>query len=332
MKTLLSVLLALAVTVLTLLYAFWQVDWHALGKVLASSNWLMLLPFAGLLVLYFLFTGLRWALILRPLGRFSLLQVTPAMMIGFGGNNILPAHLGELVRTVVFARANALSLGGVFTTLLLERFFDVLAILAFYTAAVQMIHPFPQSIRLGSQAVAWIMAAAVLGLVAFLRYPAAFVTLWDRLSRPLPERLRALGHRQLAHVAAGLSSVKSPRLLLPMLAYSLLKWLASGALVWVSLHAFGQEIDLGVSMIVVAITALAVTVPSTPGFFGVLQAAFVFALTPFGVSREVALAGSLFFQFAQWFPITLAGVLCFVAAAPSLREVRAGMAEIQKHG
>lgn len=330
LRNVLSVLVAIAVTVGALVYAFWDVDFAVLWATLAGSAlwplWPMLLALFG----FYWFTALRWVLILRPLGRFGVGQVSPSMMIGFGGNNILPAHLGELVRAALFARKVQLPVSGVFTTLLVERLFDVLSILFFYLLAVALIHPFPESIRLGSAIIAWFVGALLAGVFVFLRFPDPFVRLWDRLSRPLPEGLRQHGHRLLDQVRTGLHSLTSVRLLVPMVAYSLLKWLCGGVMVWLALHGYGTVIDPGVSMIVVAVMALAVTVPTTPGFFGAMQAAFVIALTPFGVSREVAIAASFYFQLSQWVPVTILGVVLFFLVAPSLRQVREDVEVMQQ--
>jgi hypothetical protein len=108
-----------------------------------------------------------------------------------------------------------------------------------------------------------------------------------------------------------------------MILHSLLKWLSAAAMVWLSLWAYGGAIDPALAVIVVAVAAIAVTLPSVPGFFGVIQAAFVFALVPFGVPREVALAASVFYLLGQWVPVTLVGVASFLASGLELRRVRA---------
>lgn len=329
MKRLPHLLLAFAVAALALLYALWGVDFRHLGRLLAGADYRLLLPFQALLVLFYVFTGLRWNVILRSQGRYSLRQSGPAMLIGFAGNNVLPAHLGEVVRAVVFGRQAGLPATAVFMTLVVERLLDVLAILVYYFVAVLLIDPFPESIRLGAQAVAVVMGAASLGIVAFLRWPAAFVRLWERLSTPLPAVLRGRGSALLHNAAQGLAALKSPRLFAGMLAYSLLKWATCGGMVWLALLAFGTRIPFGISMIVIAVTALAVTVPTAPGFFGTMQAAFVLALVPFGVPRETALAASVLYLLAQWVPVTLVGGLCFLASGLRMAEVRADTQHLQ---
>jgi hypothetical protein len=76
-------------------------------------------------------------------------------------------------------------------------------------------------------------------------------------------------------------------------------------------------------MILIGITAFAVALPSAPGFVGPMQAAFVFALTPFGISQEVALAASVLFLLGHWIPVTATGAMLLAARHLSFAEVAA---------
>ncbi|MCH9045090.1 MAG: ankyrin repeat domain-containing protein, partial [SAR324 cluster bacterium] len=198
-----------------------------------------------------------------------------------------------------------------------------------FELAVALIDPFPESIRLGAELIAGAMAAVCAGIVLFLRFPAVFVRLWEGLAHWLPVRVRRRGGQLLENAATALSALKSPGMLLVMLAYSLLKWLSSGAMVWLSLLAFDTRISLPVSMIVIAVSAVALTVPSAPGFFGAMQAAYVFALLPFGVSREIALAASVLALVFPWLTVTLFGGVCFAATGLRYREVRAQAEQVR---
>ena len=203
LRTLATILLTVAVTAALVVYAFWDVDLAELGALLAGGDYRVLLPFEGLLILYFAFTALRWRRILAPLGRFRVAQVVPAMMIGFGGNNLLPAHLGEIVRAIVFAREQRCPRSAVLATLVLERLLDVFAILLLYSLAALAVRSFPEPVRAGFVVSSGVLGAAALAVLLFLRFPGAFVRLWEALSRPLPRRLGALGSRILQGAEAG---------------------------------------------------------------------------------------------------------------------------------
>jgi len=80
-----------------------------------------------------------------------------------------------------------------------------------------------------------------------------------------------------------------------------------------SMMAIGVTIGPAVTVIVLTATVVAVTLPNAPGYIGALQAAFVFALLPFGISTESAFAGSVFFLVGNWTPVTIVGGLFMLA-------------------
>jgi len=56
------------------------------------------------------------------------------------------------------------------------------------------------------------------------------------------------------------------------------------------------------------VTALDVVVPSTPGFFGVIQFCFWVSLRIFGVEKADAFAASVYYHFSYYIPVTLVGL------------------------
>ena len=119
MKKLLTTFLVVAVTALLLAYSLWHVDLTALGTVLAAADYGYAAPFLATLTLFFWLKAWRWTLILEPLGHYSVRQVSPTMMIGFAANNVLPAHLGEIVRSLWFARQHQVRVSSVLVSLVL---------------------------------------------------------------------------------------------------------------------------------------------------------------------------------------------------------------------
>ena len=310
---------AAVVTALALLYAFWDVDFAELLDLLAGANYWTLFPLLGFQTLFFLFTATRWRLLLRPLGFFSVAEVLPAMMIGFAANNVLPAHLGEFVRTMAFARKFQKPKSSVLTTQVLERMLDIFAILAIYFVAVFTIREFPASIRTGSYVTALVFLAACLGILLLLAFPARISALAERLTARLPQVVRRRIVGLIHGVSQGLDSFRSFRLMGWMLGHSALKWMSNAGAVWISLWAYGADVPFSASMMVVAVTAFAVTLPAAPGYFGSIQAAFVFTLTPFGIEREIALAASIFLLLATWLPVTLIGGYYFFTLKTDLQ-------------
>ena len=91
---------------------------------------------------------------------------------------------------------------------------------------------------------------------------------------------------QTSRIRHALSSVQSLRRMLLLLGNSVAQWSLMGVCLWMSVAAVGVDIGPALTVIALAATVVAVTLPNAPGYLGALQAAFVFSLQPFGVSSE----------------------------------------------
>lgn len=309
MKKWLTTILAVAVTAALLGYALWDVDLAVLGSVLAAADYRFVAPFLAVLTLFFWMKAWRWAVILAPLGRYTVRQVTPAMMIGFAANNVLPAHLGEFVRSMWFARHHGQRMSAVLVSQILERILDVAAILILYLLAVPWIDDPPEAVRVSVWLIGVVAGIVAIVIYAMLASPHRVFQLWRLLSGPLPTSFQSWGETFLGDVLHALSSVQSPPRLLVLVVNSVVQWSLMGVCLWMSVAAMGVSVGPSLTIVVLTATVVAVTLPNAPGYVGALQAAFVFALQPFGISGETAFAASVFYLVGNWVPITIVGGL-----------------------
>jgi len=322
MRRRLAALAAATGSVATLAYALWDVDLAALRQSLRGLHVWVLGPFLAVLAAFYLINARRWVLMLRPFGCFRISQAAPAMMIGFAGNNVLPLRLGELVRTVVFAASTGQPRSGVLATLVAERLLDLVAILAVFALGLALL----EGSQPAFQVSAWIAGAALTGLataIAFLvGWPGQAGRFYSRMSKTLPDAIANRGAIYFAEFQRGFSFLRNLRLAVEVAALSLARWLLAVLLVWLSLAGYGEDISMALAMVVLGVTAFVVSLPSAPGFVGPIQAAFVFALMPFGQTQETALAASILFLIGHWLPVTALGAAYFLGHHLSYREIR----------
>lgn len=309
MKRALTFALLAALTAALLVYALWGVDFAELDRLLTGARYAYAIPYLLALVMFYFLKAWRWRMIMAPLGRYTIAQVTPAMMVGFAANNVLPAHLGELIRTVLFARRYEQPVSAVLTSQVLERILDVVAIVALFLLAVPWIDTAPEAIRLSVWLVSGATLAVTLLIAALLAAPEAVFKLWRSLSAKLTENIQRRGASVLASVLHALSSVQSPARLLALILNSTVQWGFMAFGMWLSMGAFDVWLDAGVVIVLLTTVVVAVTIPSAPGYVGAIQAAFVFALSPFGIDAASAFAGSVFFLVGHWIPVTALGAL-----------------------
>jgi len=321
LKRLLSLLAAVVFTSAALAFALREADFARLWHTLGSGRHWVLLPFLALLTLFYLSNAARWRLLLRPFGDFGIRRLLPSMSIGFAANNLLPFRVGELIRVYLSARDLGQARSGLLMTLVLERMLDLSAILGIYAVALAMLPQAPALMRTGMWVAALAIAGIGIGLLTFAISPRRVNRLWCMIAAGMPESAQARGEAYLAQLARALTPLLVPSSLSMLAAQSVGRWLLAAGLAWLSLYAYGDAIAPELAMVVIGVTALAVSLPSVPGFVGPIQAAFVFALTPFGIARETALAASILFLLGHWVPVTLAGALMLASRHESLRRL-----------
>ena len=236
--------------------------------MLASADYRFAVPFLVTLALFFWIKAWRWAVILEPLGRYSVPQVAPALMIGFAANNVLPAHLGEIVRSLWFARRYRQRVSAVLVSQVLERILDVMAILLLYLLAVPWIESPPQAIRFSVWLVTGVAAAMAVVIYAMGASPQGVFRCWRWLSGRLPASIQSRGEALLGDVLRALSSVGSPARLALLIANSLLQWSLMGVCVWMSLAAVEITVGPAITIIVLTATVVAVMLPNAPRLRG----------------------------------------------------------------
>jgi glycosyltransferase 2 family protein len=178
------------------------------------------------------------------------------------------------------------------------------------------------------QKTAMVFAAAcaviLLGAIAFVVWTKPFVMLFEAVLARLPffpERLRLKLTEMLEAGAHGLASLKQPRLLIGILVSSFAQWGLNGALVHLSLWSFDIHVSPAVSCLVVGVIVFGVTVPSSPGYIGVIQVCFMTVLKLFVDDEAGVFAASVYYHLAQYIPVTAVGFLYFSRCGVKMRDI-----------
>ncbi len=325
-----QVLLGSLVTVGCLALALWGVDPAAIGRSFSRANYATVPVMLVLLVAYFWLKAIRWRLLLHPLKSFRTSQLVGPMMIGFMGNNVLPFRLGELIRVFVLGRHCRVSRAAILTSVVIERLLDMLAILTLLAIGLMPVSGFPSQYRWIAIIGGAVTIAVLVAMALFLAWTARLLKWLEWGLSWVPLLPESWCRRLLTTVesgAQGLASLRDGRLMWGSLTTSLLQWLTQAAAIHVALWSFDLAVPWSASLIVLGVTALGVTVPSSPGFFGVIQACFMVSLRPFGVEKADAFAASVYFHVVNYIPVTLVGLYFLHREGLRLRDVEQRAAE-----
>ncbi len=288
--------IGIPVSVVFLWLAIRNADASAVWDALAGASvGLLLLAVAAIAGVYALQSE-RWLRIAAThLGRRWYIG---SVVSGVAVNNVLPGRLGDIMRARWLSVDGKLAGGRAFATVIVDRAFDVVALVVFLFVGLTV-----------AADETWLRRLVVGGLVVLVGI--AVVLTFARVytsRRPRTRRAhRGVLRRVLRDTLEGLAEPLSPRKAVGLLGLSLSAWASWVACAWLVGRAVGIELSLLETVFVAAVVNLGVAIPSSPGFVGTYQWLAVSALGAFAVAREEALAFALLLQAVWYVPTTLVG-------------------------
>ncbi len=255
-----------------------------------------------------------------------------AVCVGFMANNLLPARAGELARAYAYSRLEPVSTATALATLVVERLLDGIAVLVLLLAALASpgfpAETLPEPLVASIQWLSAVLGAILVASLVMLGFPRHSVRIVAAIANALLSKRMATRVIALArNVLEGLRSLRGWRLLVPAFAWSMGLWILQSLSFWIGFFAFGIELSFVAAMLTAATVALAVAIPSAPGFVGTFHVGASLALTDvYGVGEAPALAFAFGWHLAGFFPITLIGLWYARRIGMSMAELRVGQA------
>jgi uncharacterized protein (TIRG00374 family) len=336
-KLTISLVIGSIVSTLTLYLSFRNVPLAQLAAYIKTINYWWIVPTIALGVATFVLRTLRWQVILGNIDRIKFWQAFHPLMIGFMVNCVLPGRVGELARPVLLRQKRGVPITTGIATVAAERIFDIAALILLFAFVFTTVAGRPDfegdyfGFHLDStvlKSAAWGMirlsAAMTACIVLLMIGPTRrfFKAVIERTGRHLAARLPRFENkilhivglitRIIENFAAGLSLVRSPVSLAACAGLTLLIWgLTAFSYLICAKGCPGIELSFLELTTVMVVICFAIALPSVPGFWGLWEAAGVFALSIFGVAEKDALGFTLVNHAAQVFPVIAIG---FVSA------------------
>jgi glycosyltransferase 2 family protein len=285
-----------------------DVDFDATWRALRACNYWWLIPSFGVLAAWFLLRVIRWRILFVPQRRPPFGSLTKATVLGFFINSILPARAGEATRVVALKHYAGTSLAETTATVVVERIFDVVTLIALLFALAAWLPSGSWLEPAAFLAFACLLAIAVLGI--FVRHVSRDpAPRWlTKLSR-LPGLHEDVVVRLTENVVHGLATLRNLRQALEALAWTFASWFVLGLCAWFLMIGF----DLGLSplagLLVAIATSLSFVIPAAPAAVGVFEAAALSVTSAYDAPRSQALAYVLIFHLLNVVPFLVAGLL-----------------------
>ena len=259
----------------------------------------------------------RWGYLLRPLARVPLMRLFSITNVGFATGLVIP-RAGEVVRPYLVARHHALETSAAFASIILERLFDLIVVLALFASYLYLLPP-PAAQRSGAidgalhtgGALAALGALGALGTLCWLTWKRdQALALFDRVFAKLPQKVGGALSRALHSFTSGLGVLRaSPSHLAAIAGQSVLVWLLIALGLHWSNRAFGIDLPFHTAFLMLGFLTVGVAVP-TPGMVGGFHYAYRVALTAvFGVDESAAVAAALASHALTNLPVLVLGLV-----------------------
>jgi uncharacterized protein (TIRG00374 family) len=282
--------------------------------VFGQANYWWLIPGIAVYFVAVWVRAWRWHYLLRPIKDIPTRRLFPTTVIGYLGNNIFPARAGELLRTVVLKREEQVAISSSLATIIVERIFDGVTMLAFIFVNLSELAKLTSSsgfVGNIQQVAIWGTAIFLAALVFFL-LAAIFPDRSLRIVEVVTKRILPAGLAEKIVTVSrlflgGLAALRSPQAILMIFFTSVVIWLLETLKYWLVMHAFPFSVSFFTLMLMNGIVNLATTIPSAPGYIGTFDAPGIAVLTAYGVPKALAAGYTLVLHAALWLPITALG-------------------------
>ncbi len=251
--------------------------------------------------------ALRWSLLLPdgPAGRVRPRRLIPVVLIGYLGNAVLPARLGDPIRAVLVGQRERIAISAAFGSVVLERAIDTMT-LALVAAPAAALAGAPDWFVRAAALIAVLSGSVVVATQT--QWPARGVrwatsraggrwSPWVERTDRFVQAMDRRGHGRALIAAAGLS---------------VLTWLLDGTIYWASARALGIDLAPVGAMFISGIAVLGTAIPSAPGYVGTFELAASTAAQAMGVAPEAALGLAILIHAVTVVPLALAGAASLV--------------------
>ncbi len=300
-------ILGLAISAVAVYLVVRQVDLAAAAEVLRGAIPLWVAATVACIMLDVAVRAVRWRGLLAPVAALPLPTISASLLVGYLANNVLPARLGELVRSHHLGDRTGVSRASVLGTVVVERIVDTGVLVVIASAAIVVL-----AVR-GIVAGAVLVGAAVTGLLVGAL---ALALVADRL--PYADRvLAAIGRwpavvRAASRLRGGLAVAGRPRTVLPAIGWSVAAWGATIVAFAAAGQALGVELTWGQAALLASGTTLVTAIPAGPGYVGTFELAAVAIAQAVGVPADPAFALALLVHAAILAVTTVGGVAAFL--------------------
>jgi len=310
--------LGLLISAVSIYLALRNVDIAQLGEVISGCSLFYLLLAVLIHLFQLVIRAWRWRILLGPIKETGFPNRILSIIIGFAGNCVLPARLGEFIRADQLGQREQISRSSAFATIVVERLADGFTLLLILMIGLMRVK-FPEdmsavSAGLRSAGIALFLSylLIIIFIIGFRLRPERYLKIFSRLIFFLPGHLKNRTVDIVRKFGEGLVPVKGLYGWGMMIFYSLLLWALSLFQIIFIEQSIGLSLPFIASFLVLSMASFGVMIPSAPGYIGAFHLAVQYGFMFFGVSREEGLSAAILYHASFFFPTIIIGLIAYI--------------------
>jgi uncharacterized protein (TIRG00374 family) len=304
----------IAISLVSLVAVFYFADLNKLRDALLLADVRLLVLAVGVTIIWLLVRALFWRTLLQEKASYPAVFWT--MNEGYLLNNLLPFRLGEIARAFILSRKAPVGFWEVLSTIILERILDLTMALGLLFITLPFVVGGRNQVSFAVViAVGGVLVLATLYILA--RNREWTIGVFNRFTARFP-RLQKLGGNALPAFLDGLAVFTDGKRFLRATFLVILDWIIAVTQYHLVINAFVPDATPLWSGFTLAVTALGIAAPSSPGALGVFEAAVVASLALFRVDASTALAAAITAHLVQVLVTGVLGVYGLVIDGESL--------------
>ena len=295
MKKILQIVIGCVVSGSMLYLAFRDTNLDELKRGFGAVRWWPVIPFLLYIAVHLVLRSWRWRFLLPTPQRqhVTVRMLFDSMILGNLATFLLPFRLGEFIRPLVLSRWTEYSFASAFISVVIERFFDLSAVLISFMIVVQLLPDVPQWLHVAAYSLGTMAGGLLVFLAMGCLFPDWIMRVMRVCVRPLPQSLGSFIVSFGGDLVQGARVIGTPSRLLAILVLTTGVWVTAYLQFHALLYMFPYNTSFLLSVALGVFVALAIALPSAPGFVGVFQIGCVAACSLFAYPESEAKVYSL---------------------------------------
>lgn len=323
-KTIIQVIIGIAVSIICLYFAFRGINIKESIEIVKNINVPYFIISLILSIVIIALRGLRWECFIPLKKPIKKRTVVMATYIGYMGNNILPAKLGEVARAYILGVKEDVSKSALIASVVTERLFDVIIGGIILTISVVFIPNLPETVTYAA------IALFVLSIIGFL---VLMFLVWQRefahkvfhkIFGILPKNIGDKLIEFSCNFIDGIGFKNDPKHIFLIFFYTVLYLIGQILTISFLMASFNIKTSPIIALYVFAIGGFGFAVPSAPSGIGPFEWAIIFGLSLIGVERNIAAPYALVYHIMGIVPIVIIGFIFLFMLGVDLKTATKG--------